>query len=68
MCELTYMLIFCLFKSFVPLLRRSGLLTFEFSFITANNLNCIVLKTNHSISFAMPTSQILRTVKDFARL
>ena len=26
MCELTYMLIFCLFKRFVPLLRHSGLL------------------------------------------
>ena len=43
MCELTYMLIFCLFKSYVRLLRRSGLLTFEFRFITAYNLYCIVL-------------------------
>ena len=41
MCELTYMLIFCLFKSFVPLLRLSGLLTFFSSLVIQENLiNC----------------------------
>ena len=41
MCELSYMIIFCLFKSFVLLLRRSGLLTFFSSLVIQESLiNC----------------------------
>ena len=41
MCELTYMLIFCLFKNFALWLRRSGLLTFFSSLVIQESLiNC----------------------------
>ena len=41
MCELSYMIIFCLFKSFVLWLRRSGLLTFFSSLVIQESLiNC----------------------------
>ena len=41
MCELSYMIIFCLFKSFVLWLRRRGLLTFFSSLVIQESLiNC----------------------------
>ena len=77
MCELTYMLIFCLFKNFALWLRRSGLLTFFSSLVIQESLiNCanerlrsrILSHCENILSFCLSASHPLESSSKRHRL